>query len=135
MAGVSDVVATLMLDWMTSTGTPTQPLAVFLALYTVNPTFTTGAGGTEATGGSYAREEVTFSAAAARAITNTSTHEFVVGTDLAADTYTGFGLYDAVTAGVYLGGATMAGGARTVVSAGDKISYAAGAIDITLPNA
>ena len=136
MAGIADAVADLMIDWLTATGTPTRPLGVFLALYTTNPDFGDGTGGTEATGGSYARIELTMSASSSRATANSSgAHEFIVGTNLAADTYTGFGLYDAVTAGVFLGGATMAGGARTVASAGDKISYAVGAVDITLPDA
>lgn len=125
--GISDAYANMLLDGA-------APAGFFLALFTTNPNFETGAGGTEATGGSYARIALTMAAAASRARTNSSgPHEFVVGTNLAAAGYTGWGLYSASTAGTFLGGAAFAA-TRTVSVAGDKISFAAGSIDLELPN-
>lgn len=126
MAGISDAFANEMLDARST---------YYLAIFTVNPSFTAGTGGTEATGGSYARIALTMGAAAARERSNTSgAHEFTVGTNIAAGTYTGFGLYSASSAGTFLGGAAF-GASRVLSVTGDKISFAVGAIDITLPNA
>ena len=123
-----------MLDWITVTGTPTRPTGFYLALYTTNPNFQTGAGGTEATGGSYARIGMTMETAAVRATQNSSgPHEFIVGTNLAAGTYTGFGVYSLSAAGVFLGGADFPSD-RVVAVAGDKITFAVGAVDLALPN-
>ncbi len=131
MAGLGNTAENLMLDWITVTGNPTRPAGFFLALFTVNPDFETGSGGTEATGGSYARISMAMDAAASGATQNTNAHEFTVGTNLAAGTYTGFAIYSASSAGTFLGGAALSA-SRTVSVSGDKISFAAGAIDITL---
>lgn len=134
MAGVSTAAANLMLNWITVTGTPTRPTGYYLALFTVNPDFDAGTGGTEATGGSYARIALTMETASSRATQNSSgPHEFIVGTNCAAATYTGWGVYSLSTGGVFLGGADFAAD-RVLSSAGDKISFAVGAIDLTLPN-
>lgn len=125
MPGVADGIANGWLDDL---------LTFYLALFTTNPNFQTGAGGTEATGGGYARIAVTMSAASARARTNSSgPHEFVVGTNLAAGTYTGAALYDASSGGTFIGGEAFAA-SRTVSASGDKITFAVGDIDLTLPN-
>jgi hypothetical protein len=123
-----------MLDWLTVTGTPTRPTAFALALYTVNPNFATGAGGTEATGGSYARQAMTMDAGNGRITANATAYSFTVGTNVAAGTYTGFGVYSITSGGVFLGGADFAVD-RVLSATGDKINFAIGAIDVTLPNA
>ena len=127
MAGISNDGANIAIDAITAT--------FWLALYTVNPNFQTGVGGTEAVGGGYAREACAMSAAAARASSNTAVENFVMGVNLAAGTYTGWGVYSLVAGGVFLGGATMAGGDRIIAVAGDTIRFAIGAIDLTIPNA
>lgn len=125
--GISDAYANMLLDG-------NAPAGFHLALFTTNPNFQTGVGGTEATGGSYARISLTMAAAASRARDNSSgPHEFVVGTNLAAGSYTGFGIYSASTAGTFLGGAAFAA-TRTVSISGDKIAFAVGALDLSLPN-
>lgn len=125
MAGISDAFANEMLDARST---------YYLALFTVNPSFTLGTGGTEATGGSYARIAVTMGAAASRVRENSSgPHEFTVGTNVAAGSYTGFGLYSASSGGTFLGGAAFSA-TRTLSSTGDKISFAVAAIDLSLPN-
>lgn len=55
MAGLSDYTAKHLIDWMTgSTAMPSLP-TVYLALFTTAPTSDAGTGGTEVSGGSYAR--------------------------------------------------------------------------------
>lgn len=131
MAGLGNTAENLMLDWITVTGNPTRPAGFFLALFTVNPDFETGSGGTEATGGSYARQSMTMDAASGGATANSALLEFIQGTNIAAGTYTGFGIYSASSGGTFLGGAALSAN-RTLSVAGDKISFAIGAIDITL---
>lgn len=118
----SDYVENEALDHILGTGAWTMPAAVSVALFTVNPNFETGAGGTEATGGSYARKAVAFGAASAGAAGNTAEKKWTVGTDLAAGTYTGWGVYDAAVAGNLLFGDTFAAN-RTVAVAGDNIAF------------
>jgi hypothetical protein len=98
-----------------------------LALFTTNPNFETGAGGTEATGGSYARKTIAFNAASGGATANTSDIEWTVGTDVAAGTYTGWGVYDEASAGNMLFGDPNSAN-RVLSATGDKLRYAAGAI-------
>jgi hypothetical protein len=132
MAGVADTFEDRMLDWVLNVGTPTRPSGTHLALFTANPNFETGAGGTEATGGGYARIAVTMSAASGGSTSNSSgPHDFVVGTNLAADTYTGWGIYDASTSGNLICGGSLTA-SRTVSASGDTIRFAATSITITL---
>ena len=104
----------------------------YLALFTTNPNFALGTGGTEATGGSYARIELTMAAAASRARVNSSgPHEFVVGTNLAAGTYTGWGIYSASSGGTFRGGEAFAAN-RVVALTGDKIAFAVGSLELAV---
>ena len=122
---ISDAAANTMLDSITT---------FYLALFTTNPNFQTGVGGTEATGGSYARQEITMGAASGRARTNTGARNFASGTNLANDTYTGYGIYSAASAGDFRGGAALAA-SRVIAVTGDNINFAIGDIDFTLPAA
>lgn len=70
-------------------------------------------------------------AASGRGRTNTTAHEFELGTNVAAGTYVAFGLYD--DAGNWLGGKALSAN-RTLAVTGDKITFAVGSIDITLPD-
>lgn len=133
MAGVTDAAEILMLDWITVTGTPTRPSGFYLGLFTTTPTDKeAGTGGTEATGGGYARIALTMSGASGGATSNTSgAHDFVVGTNLAAGTYTGWGVWSASTDGTLLGCDDLTT-SRTVSATGDTIRFAVGSIDLTL---
>jgi hypothetical protein len=106
-----------------------------VALYTANPNFVTSAGGTEATGGSYARAAIAFiDPASTPGITeSTAAIEFTVGTNLAAGTYTGFAIMSASSGGTLLKGKAFASN-RVVSEAGDKIRFAAGEITFTVAN-
>jgi len=77
----------------TSYTSPTQP---YVALYTVAPTET--GGGTEVSGGGYARQPVTFTAPAPDSVSNSTDVTFPIA---ASDwgTIVAFGVFDASTGG------------------------------------
>lgn len=108
-----------------------QPSTVHVALFTVNPT--DAGGGTEVVGGDYARKPVTqapgsWNAAAGtpRLIDNVAAIEWLNVTWAA--TVTGWGIMDALTGGNLL---AWFDSVDKVVSAGDNVRFAAGALDIT----
>lgn len=105
----------------------TSPAAVYCALYTVTPDDT--GGGTEVTGGAYARIAVTFGAYAAGAVTNSALVDF--GTATANwGTVVASGIFDAVTAGNLLFyGALLS---NKTVASGDGFSYAIGKLTVGL---
>lgn len=72
----------------------TPPTTMYGALMTATPSDT--GGGTEATGGSYARQALTMGTPSLGSISNTATITF---TAVAAGTYTHVATYDASTAG------------------------------------
>lgn len=72
MAGLSDTYENRALDWVLVTGTPTRASGTWLALYTAAPTDSTA--GTEVTNANaYARQAVTFNAAASGSTANAAT--------------------------------------------------------------
>jgi hypothetical protein len=58
MAALSDHAEALLLDWLMTTGTATRPTNWYVALYTLAPS--DSGGGTEVSGGGYARQAVIF---------------------------------------------------------------------------
>lgn len=58
MAGLTNFGEDLVLDFLFTANTATRPTAWYVSLYTVAPTESTG--GTEVTGGSYARVSTSF---------------------------------------------------------------------------
>lgn len=97
----------------------------YLALYTASPN--AGGGGTEVTGGSYARQAITFGAISSGSMSNSSTITF---TGLPTATITHYGILDASTGGelkVY--GAINS--VATVVS-GDQLQFPTSSITINL---
>jgi len=134
MAGFSDDAKKLMADWLTVTGAPTRPTGYCLAIYTTNPNFNTGVGAVEAVGGAYVRQAMTMDAATGTVTVvtaNAVAYNFTVGVNIAAGTYTGWGVYSLTAAGVFLGGAAFAAN-RVLGVAGDQINFAIGEIDLTL---
>lgn len=99
---------------------------VYLALYTVAPT--DAGGGTEVTGGGYARQTIPFGAAAGGAITTTGPVSFTA-TGAAYGSVVAIGIFDAATAGNLLAWDTIT---SATVGDGDTITFAAGDIDATL---
>ena len=102
-----------------------MPGDVYVALYTVAPG--EAGGGTEVTGGSYARQIATFSAAASGATSNDSNIDF---TNMPAATVVAIGIFDALTTGNLLlyGSLTV----NKTTDAGDTLRIATGDLDISI---
>lgn len=156
MAAMSDVLENKLIDWLlraqaigitgASAAAGTGPVTTWVALFTANPT--DAGGGTEVTGGSYARVAVTSSLAnwagtQAAASTTASTGTSGTTSNNAAITFpaptanwgvvTGCGIYDAVTAGnLLLWGALTT--SKTVNNGDAAPSFAAGALTFQIDN-
>jgi hypothetical protein len=127
MAAMSNYLENKVLDYVLRDTADWAPAAVYLALHTADPT---DAGtGAECSGGSYARQAITFNAAHATAgtIDNSSAEEF---TNMPACTVTHIGIWDAASSGNLLFHGAVS--ASKTVTSGDTISLAAGSLDITL---
>ena len=132
MAGSkSDFLELEVLDHVLGNAAYTAPGSVYIALFTADPS--DAGGGTEATGGSYARATVTNNAtnwpnAAAGAKANGTEITFAEAT---ADwgTITAFGIFDAASAGNLLYWAELT--TDKAVNNGDTAKFAVGDLDIT----
>lgn len=131
MSGKADFLENELLDHVLSDAAYTAPGTIHVALYTATPS--DSGGGTEVSGGSYARAAVTnnatnWPAASEGAKSNGTAIEFPQAT---ADwgTVVAFGLFDAATGGnlLYWGPVTP----NKAVNNGDTASFAAGDLDIT----
>lgn len=115
-----------LLDASLGTATYTAPTGPMkLALETATGTNT--AAGTEVTGGSYARQTITFAAASSGSAANSNAITF---TAMPAATVTGVEIYDSAGSPRrhWVGALT----ASKTVSAGDSLSFAIGSLSITL---
>ena len=101
----------------------TSPTTVYLALFTVAPTDV--GGGTEVSGGSYARQALTFAAPVSGSVSNSGAVTFPQAT-ASWGTIVAVGIFDAVTVGnlLYYGALSTS----KVVDTNDQISFANGAI-------
>ena len=107
--------------------TYTSPSTVYAALFTTDPT---DAGtGTEVSGGSYARQAITFGAPSNGASTNSAAVEFPQATGNWG-TITHFGIYDASSSGnlLYHGALTSS----KTIETGDVFKFATSNISVTL---
>lgn len=100
---------------------------VYVALYTAAPT--DAGGGTQVTGGAYARVTATFSAASAGATSNSAAVTFPSPT-AGWGTVTHFGLFDALTVGnlLYWGALTTS---RNILNGDNAPSFAIGALTVS----
>ena len=125
MAQLSDYAENKLIEHLVRQVAYTSPTTVYLALFT---TATTDAGGgTEVTGGSYARQAITFGAASGGTCTNSSAVSF---TGMPAATVTHAAIMDASTAGNMLMHGALT--ASKTVGAGDTLTFAIGDIAATL---
>lgn len=126
MAGnLSNYLENKLIDHFLGTTTYTKPSAVYVALYTVAPS--DAGGGTEVTGGSYARQTATFTAAASGATSNSANIDF---TNMPAATVVAIGIFDALTSGNLLLHGTLTTNKTT--DAGDTLRIATGDLDISI---
>jgi hypothetical protein len=122
----SNTYETNVLTWTFTTGAVTRPTAWYIGLFTSDPG--EAQGGTEVSGGSYVREDVTFTVSGDTA-TNSAAIEWPVAT-ANWGTITHIAVYDALT-----GGNQIAYAALTIsktISTGDVIRIPAGDLDVTL---
>jgi len=103
----------------------TSPTTVYLAAYSTNPTANDS--GTEVTGGSYARQAVSFSAPASGVATNSADINFA---SMPAVTVTYLGIRDAITGGnlLFFGALTAA----RVLASGDTFTVRAGDLNVSM---
>lgn len=126
MAGnLSNYLEDKLLDHFLGTTAYTKPTTAYLALYTVAPTDSTS--GTEVSGGSYARQTVTFSAASGGATSNDSNVDF---NGMPACTVVAVAVLDALTGGNILVYGPLT--ANKTVDAGDILRIGTGDLDITI---
>ncbi len=104
-----------------------SPSTVFVSLYTSDPT--DAGSGTEVSGGSYARKDVTFGSPSNGVVTNSAAVEFAQAT-ASWGTVGYIGLHDAVTSGNLLFHTALTT-AKTIES-GDIFKIAAGSLSVTL---
>jgi len=98
----------------------TAPTTVYVALYTSSPT--TGGGGTEVTGGSYARQVATFTSPSGGSCSNSADITYPVAT-AGWGTVVAFSIMDALTGGnmIYFGSLTT----PRLVNVSDQIKFPA----------
>lgn len=102
----------------------TQPTTIYVSLHTADPA---GTGANEVTGGSYARQTASFTAAAGKATSNSADIDFA---DMPAVTVTHISLWDAEADGnVWWEGELTA---SKTTNSGDTLRISAGDLDVTL---
>ena len=129
MAGFSDYLEDKVLDHVFGGSAYTAPATLYVALYTVAPTDT--GGGTEVTGGSYARQTSTFTVSGTdpTTATNAASIEYPTATG-DYGTVVAVGILDALSGGNLLAYADLT--TSKTVSTGDVFRFDAGDLDITL---
>lgn len=120
----SDYLENKILDHVLKHTAYTSPTTVYCALFTSNPTDANS--GTEVTGGSYARQAITFGSASSGSSTTTAD---LVFSGMPAATVTHFGIYDASSAGnlLYYGAFT----ASKTTTSGDTLTITAGNLTVS----
>lgn len=126
MAHFSTYLAQALLNHVFRNSAYTSPATVYVALYTVAPT--DAGGGTEVTGGSYARQSAAFSAPSGNQISNSAQVTFPEAT-ANWGTVVAFGVFDAVSGGNFLGWNTIT---NVTINSGDQRFWNAGELTISL---
>lgn len=133
MSDMSDYLEAQLLNLIFRTQVAWKPTAIYIALFTAAPS--DSGGGTEVTGGAYARQQVTqadanWNAPGVGGLTdNVAAITFPTAT-ANWGTVTHIGIFDAVTAGNLLFHGALT--ASKVVNNGDTFEFAAGDLDVTL---
>ena len=129
MSGFSDYLDDIVLEHVFGCNAFTAPTTLYVALYTVAPSDT--GGGTEVSGGAYARQTGTFTVSGTNPTTasNTAAIEYPTAT-ANYGTVVAVGILDASSGGNLLAYSTL--DSSKVVSSGDVFRFNAGDLDITL---
>ena len=129
MAGFSDYLEDKVLDHVFGGNAYTAPTTLYVALYTVAPTDT--GGGTEVSGGAYARQSGAFTVSGTNPTTasNTGAVEYPTAT-ANYGTVVAVGIFDALSSGNLLAYANLT--TSKVVSTGDVFRFNTGDLDVTL---
>ncbi len=117
---------TRVLNYVFTTSSVTRPTAWHVALYTAAPN--DSGGGTEVSGGAYARQSVAFSVSGNTA-TNSAAVEYPTAT-ASYGTVSHVGVFDAATGGNLIAYAALS--ASKAIDTGDVFRIPAGDLDITL---
>lgn len=126
MAGnLSNYLEDKLIDHFLGTTAYTMPTTVYVALYTVAPS--DSGGGTQVTGGSYARQTATFAASSGGTTSNSANIDFA---GMPAVTTVAIGIFDALTSGNLLLHGTLTTNKTT--DAGDTLRIATGDLDISI---
>lgn len=120
-----NVIENELLDALVGADTFSVTTPIKLALVTANGD--DASAGTEVTGGSYARQTITFTAADAGSIENDSAISF---TGMPAVTVVGIELYDSAGSAKRLAYGALT--SSRVVTSGDTVQFASGAITLSL---
>jgi hypothetical protein len=129
MSAASDYLEDKILDHVLTNTAYTQPTTVYIGLWTADDGLEAGTITSEVSGGSYARESVTFSASSGGATSNSATVTFTTAT-ATWGTITHVAVMDAST-----GGNVLFHGAVTTsktIESGDTFQISSGNLDITL---
>ena len=129
MAGLSNYAEDLVLDWLFTTGSATRPTSWYVGLFTVAPG--ESGGGTEVSGGSYARQAATFtvSGTAPTQATNSAAIEFPTATG-SWGTIVAAAIFDASTSGNMIAFADLT--TSKTIDSGDVFRFNASNLTITL---
>lgn len=122
----SNTFETTVLTWSFTTSSATRPTEWHIALYTASPS--DPGGGTEVSGGGYARQAVTFTVSGNTA-SNNAAIEWPVATS-AYGTVTDVGVFDASTGGNLIAYAALT--TSKAIDTGDVFRLPSGDLDVTL---
>jgi hypothetical protein len=126
VSAFSNYLETAILDHVFGGVSYSAPATLYLALYTVAPDDT--GGGTEVSGGSYARQTVAFTVSGDTASNNAAV-EFPTATGTWG-TVVAVGVFDALTSGNLLAYGNLT--ASKTIASGDVFRVPSGDLDITL---
>ena len=130
MAGFTDYLEDKVLDHVFGGSAYTAPTTLYVGLFTAAPSDT--GGGTECSGGSYARKSMaamTVSGTSPTTATNGAAVEFVTATG-SWGTVTHVGIFDAASSGNLMAWAALT--TSKAVTSGDVFRFNAGELDVTL---
>jgi hypothetical protein len=127
MAEFSDYLENKILDHVLNNESFTSPTTTYVGLYTAAPDDT--GGGTEVSGGSYARQELSVSTASDGVVTSDTDIEFPQATGNWG-TVVAIGIFDAVTSGNLLMYTDLT--TSKTIESGDILKITSGSLTVTL---